>query len=263
MSSILKALKKLEQDAGASADMPNLPGRGMPPVRHKFRLYALIGIGGLMAAGIFLFIRLSPFVLTTRTAENMDSRNSLHATGKKTENLRIAGDLKEQRPAAGSERALSEAQSNTDRQKPLPEAAASGTDLQTNNDVAAQQLNDRMKVKEPETAASKPPAQAAMAHPAANSSPKTPQPPENRSEETPQPLAIPSESGDTPILEDIGLQIQAISWNETPSRRIAVINSRLCREGERINGFRILKINPDDIVVSKGETTGALLFKLN
>ncbi|MFP4226296.1 MAG: hypothetical protein ACLFRF_06170, partial [Desulfobacterales bacterium] len=234
MSSILKALKKLEQDAGASADMPNLPGGGLPPVRQKFRLYALIGIGVLMAAGIFLFIRLAPAVLTTRTAENMDSRKTLHATGKKTENLGITGDLKTQRPAAGSERALSEAQLKEDEQKSVPEKSASGTDLQTNNDVAAQQLNDRMKDREPEAAAaSTPPAQAAMAHPAADSSANTPQPPENRSEETPQPPAIPSESGDTPILEDIGLHIQAISWNETPSRRIAVINSRLCREGER------------------------------
>ena len=85
---------------------------------------------------------------------------------------------------------------------------------------------------------------------------------------TPPPLPtavnpVTAASNEPVIHEDIGLQIQAISWNQTPSRRIAVINSRLCREGEQISGYRILAINPDDIVVSNGQKTGKLLFKLN
>lgn len=254
MSSILKALKKLDQDEGASADMPNLPGRAMAPVSPKFLFYVLITAGVLIAAGIFLFIRFSPVVLIPQTAEHNDSRKNLHTAGKKIDKPELTGGWKEQRPATISERALSEAQSKADEQKPVPEASMSGTATESNNTAAAQKPQNRVEIKEPETAASKAPAQAAETHPAAD----------RPSQENPkEPSSIPSEAASSLILEDIGLRIQAISWNETPSKRIAVINSRLCREGERIKGFLILKINPDDIVVSNGKKTGTLMFKLN
>ena len=45
-----------------------------------------------------------------------------------------------------------------------------------------------------------------------------------------------------------GLDLQAISWDENPESRIAVINGRVLREGERIEGYLLSEINADDVV---------------
>ncbi|MCF8078956.1 MAG: general secretion pathway protein GspB [Desulfobacterales bacterium] len=45
-----------------------------------------------------------------------------------------------------------------------------------------------------------------------------------------------------------GLDLQAISWDEEPESRIAVINGRIMREGERIEGYLLSEINPDDVL---------------
>jgi hypothetical protein len=57
--------------------------------------------------------------------------------------------------------------------------------------------------------------------------------------------------------------LQAISWSQDAGRRMAVINGKICREGEPIGGYVILKINPEDVVVSKGGVTGRLVFKIH
>jgi hypothetical protein len=49
-------------------------------------------------------------------------------------------------------------------------------------------------------------------------------------------------------LEDSKLKLQAISWSEDPDNRIAVINGSIMREGESIEGFRIIQIGQDDVV---------------
>jgi hypothetical protein len=63
------------------------------------------------------------------------------------------------------------------------------------------------------------------------------------------------------VLEDKAVTLQAISWNPDPARRLAVINSRLCREGDALAGYRILRINPDDVELGDGRTRGRLVFE--
>jgi hypothetical protein len=63
-----------------------------------------------------------------------------------------------------------------------------------------------------------------------------------------------------PELKEPGLILQAISWDRDPGRRIAVINSRLCREGDVLEGFTVLSITPDDVSLVRGETRGRLVF---
>lgn len=64
------------------------------------------------------------------------------------------------------------------------------------------------------------------------------------------------------IDESAGLELQAISWAPDPKKSIAVINNRICREKETVNGFVIQKINDDDVIVSNGDITGQLLLKI-
>ncbi len=64
------------------------------------------------------------------------------------------------------------------------------------------------------------------------------------------------------ISESADLKLQAISWAVDPKKRLAVINGTLCRENESVNGFKIKQINPDDVIVSNGVLTGKLMLKI-
>jgi hypothetical protein len=66
----------------------------------------------------------------------------------------------------------------------------------------------------------------------------------------------------TEIDESVGLDLQAISWASDAQKRLAVINGRLCRENESVSGFIIKQINPDDVIVSNGSITGRLVLKI-
>ena len=258
MSSILKALKKLEQDATASAEMPDLPGPGQAPAHSKYLLYTLIVVGVMLAAGVFLFIRYQPSVLTAPTAENAGPQKSRRVSVKKTDmSSPTKADRIKPQPAENIESKSPDHPPPADKQQFVAKEGASEAETKTKDTPGAKKARNENKIKEPEKA------EAKATPPEANKISGEPPLAAEKSETPPEPIAIPPGAADTPILEDIGLEIQAISWDKTPSRRIAVINSRLCREGERINGFRILKINPDDIVVSNGRKTGTLLFRLN
>lgn len=68
---------------------------------------------------------------------------------------------------------------------------------------------------------------------------------------------------DFPLLDPAaGLTLQAISWSTDPARRLAVINGRICREGEPVDGYVLVRINPDNVLLSDGRTSGRLIFKI-
>ena len=79
-----------------------------------------------------------------------------------------------------------------------------------------------------------------------------------------QPSLPPKILGSKPVsvkpLEDSKLKLQAISWSENPDNRIAVINGSIMREGELIEGYRIIQIGPDDVVVRAGQNERKLVF---
>lgn len=61
------------------------------------------------------------------------------------------------------------------------------------------------------------------------------------------------------VLEGAEMNLQAISWAPGADRRVAVINNRIVKEGDRVSGFLIFKINRDDVILSDGGE----LWKLN
>lgn len=64
------------------------------------------------------------------------------------------------------------------------------------------------------------------------------------------------------INDEAGLKLQAISWSANVNKRIAVINGQICREGEHVNGYIVKQINPSDVIVSNESTSGKLSFKI-
>jgi len=59
---------------------------------------------------------------------------------------------------------------------------------------------------------------------------------------------------------DTDLQLQAISWSEHPQKRLAVINNRIVRQGDRVDGYSIDRINQDDVMVKQGNKILKLIF---
>lgn len=54
-----------------------------------------------------------------------------------------------------------------------------------------------------------------------------------------------------PDLEDASILIQAISWHNEPDNRVAVINNRVLNENESIEGYRIIEIRKDAVLLEK------------
>jgi hypothetical protein len=52
-------------------------------------------------------------------------------------------------------------------------------------------------------------------------------------------------------LTDDRLKVQAIVWSRIPEDRMTVINSRVLHEGDSVDGFTLVVIRPDDVVVKE------------
>lgn len=64
------------------------------------------------------------------------------------------------------------------------------------------------------------------------------------------------------ILDDESLKLQAISWSSDSAQRMAVINGKICREKDRVDGYVIKKISSGDVILAKGSVLGKLVFKI-
>ena len=62
------------------------------------------------------------------------------------------------------------------------------------------------------------------------------------------------------IVSSPALSLQAISWSETASRSIAVLNNQVVHETEAINGYVVRKIQPDNVLLEKDGQTYSLVF---
>ena len=63
-------------------------------------------------------------------------------------------------------------------------------------------------------------------------------------------------------LADAEFKLQAIAWFDEAAKRLAVINGRIIREGESVNGYTVRQIRPDDVLVNDGSNTWRVEFGL-
>ncbi len=59
------------------------------------------------------------------------------------------------------------------------------------------------------------------------------------------------------------LEIQAIAWSSDPESRIAVVNSRIVREGGSVEGAFVTNIGKDEIIFRKGGEEWRQLFRFH
>lgn len=53
-----------------------------------------------------------------------------------------------------------------------------------------------------------------------------------------------------PILHNAPMKVQALFWSTSPTKRVAVINNLVLKEGDNIESFQIVRIDPDAIIVN-------------
>lgn len=73
---------------------------------------------------------------------------------------------------------------------------------------------------------------------------------------------IQSKKIEIPQLNDPDMKLQAITWSREPHKRITVINNRILHEGETVSGYLLVSINQDDVVLGREEKTWKLLFRI-
>jgi hypothetical protein len=62
--------------------------------------------------------------------------------------------------------------------------------------------------------------------------------------------------------DDSRLKLQAIAWSLNPEKRIAVINNQIVREGSSIQGISVIHILEDQVIFREGEATFKMTFGL-
>lgn len=70
------------------------------------------------------------------------------------------------------------------------------------------------------------------------------------------------EKNEIKILQDSGLKLMAIAWSAIPADRIAVINGRIIREGESIDGAFVSRINENEVILQKKDELVKLVFRV-
>jgi hypothetical protein len=64
------------------------------------------------------------------------------------------------------------------------------------------------------------------------------------------------------LLGDRILKINAISWSQQADERLAVINSAIVREGQTVEGFRLVKIMENGVIVQRAGQKNRVDFRL-
>jgi hypothetical protein len=65
-----------------------------------------------------------------------------------------------------------------------------------------------------------------------------------------------------PRFSDSTLKLQAIAWAHEASQRLAVINNRIVREGDSVDGYSIVQIRSEDVIINDGTESWRLEFSL-
>ncbi len=63
-------------------------------------------------------------------------------------------------------------------------------------------------------------------------------------------------------LNDSKLKVMAIAWHGEATRRIAVVNGHIVKEGESVDGYTITRIRKDDVIVNDGSRSWRVEFAL-
>ncbi|MDH4321980.1 MAG: general secretion pathway protein GspB [Desulfobulbaceae bacterium] len=244
MSSILRALKKLEEEGQADDSRRGWPQGVSPYVRleRKGGAGRLWIVGGLLAVAAMLAVvgwvwrgGLSPSADETTMAREMDT------------------------PAAVPDAAAT---------APAPVSVPVPAPLPASPPAPPAELKsvvDIVPVEQRGHAVAAPVRPVVAADAGAMPDKPAPRPAAVQNAKPPVVVEPPRQNGavegELPVLETPELALQAVAWSELPAQRVAVLGNRVVKEGDFAFGYTVVRINPDDIVVRKQGISGRILFK--
>lgn len=271
MSSILKALQKAEKEGSVYQTNPGLtlniqrlierasskPGSSRFPFKMFMSIILLLVI--FSGAGIYLYLPDSHTPSKTETTRSVHKAKAVADQPGPTEPGRLPDRPPHQKNGPAGLSAV--VAGPPDRmQEPPPEARQPDT----KRPVPGQPDISRKKTP-PLTTPKQPPAPKQPAAPQATVKAKAP--PEKAKPVLKQPEVTPKAAKAPPSLpkpETMGsdtLRIQAISWSPTESQRIVVLNNRVVSEGETVEGYKIIEIKRDGVILEKDGTAKRLVLK--
>jgi hypothetical protein len=212
LSSILKALKKLEKDTPRYGDSQPYPvdvrktvEKGVKEKQNSYKIFFMLFAAIILVFGGWLLLSRKPFLEEKSSSTKISSARKPVAQKKKKEEVKLASipDLKPRKKRA----------------KPF----------------------DRIKKNE------NLPSSRQVKIPASRKVMKKKFYGDNRTKPKSARSAISfKSSGGT------GLKLQAIAWSRDSKESIAVVNGRILREGSSIEGSLIIKIDKNDVSFQKG-----------
>ncbi len=270
MSTILKALKRIDQTTPPPDDLQS----GSPLIDTKeavrgrlFRIWlqrkvvlALILAVVVIAAGWLIYSQKELLISKIRPRSRSEKPPVFQA--------KIEPPRQSERPAS-QQAAPQDRQQTLSRPKSGREPLGAERPLETSPQSPFEQKNqtNRMRTSTPQARlpATKPPAQSGITRRPAAGTRGSDQPKFRPTAPTPA-KKTKSRAARTARsyqrLDNAKLKLQAIAWSNNASQRIAVINDRIVREGESVEGFSINQIRQDDVVVNDGTQSWQLEFDL-
>ncbi len=268
MSTILKALKRIDQTSPPPDDLQAWPPKVDPqkPVRarvHKIWLYrkvylALILTVVLIAAGWLAYGQrhwLAAKILPQKTSAQgpiYEARIRPGADESKGAVPQKAPTVKRQKARAGA--------------SPAPRPAGDERSSRRVPPIRASQKNQNDKMLT-SSAKAQSPGTNIVSKSNISRSPMAvsgkPKPGDTRpAAAAPMKKSTPRVARSYQRLDDSKLKLQAIAWSKEAAQRLAVINGHIVREGESVDGFLVNQIRQEDVVVNDGSASWQLEFGL-
>ena len=279
MSSILKALKKIEVQSSNSESFFNMPEATDPnrendsKVRRRRltrRLIALALIVLVVFIAIYVFLN-RPGVMITKIFRGEKAGETGKNSGSPSANSKI---FRAKVPPAPPSRSPGTRAENRLAKKPVKSTPPSRKDKTITADRVAptpKAAVDQQKIKTPSAAGNTEPAKTAtLERPLRKESPpgKAAAPRKSAAAKS-VPSGKPASKAKKPVqtrtydrMDDSKLKLQALAWFNDPPKRMAVINSRIVREGGSVDGYQVTEIRRQDVVVSDGRKSWRLEFGL-
>lgn len=284
MSTILKSLKKLEQEKEARyytgpAAGYNGPGSvSMHGAKHSWiksawlkRSLVAVIILGLGASSLYFYQQSQDIQhqakqdrspqLTTRNTAKQPQQKTTSSGGNK------AATTAPRKPPASIQKLIQKTRPpETVQRKPSTPRKFQPPPVSNSESSAMERrspLSSKGSVAANENSIKKTtPASTPAAGPSRNVVNTTPSKQSAAKQVKSQPAKAPVESyRNVSALTDGRLKVQAIVWSRIPEDRMTVINSRVLHEGDTVDGFTLIVIRPDDVVVKEGDgVTWRIIF---
>ena len=253
MSTILKALKRLEIEPSNPDELPSMSRQTRSQwfagrTRRRVRILWMLLIGLLLAvsaAGFFWYRIPNVANLFDSSTENNKIVRKIPTT-----------KLKPPDKAVQTE-SVSKTQENQQSQ-PAKETPKTPPPMSSRRPVAStpkrSPVPDRTPVEAKQQPAPLPTTQVLRKSATRRPSPES-RPPKEKP--YPEPEAKPS----PPNLADSCYTLQAIAWSKNPNERLVVINGLVLREGDGIEGITVTQIGTNEVIVQKESKLWKLVFQ--